>query len=74
MNRLIVIGNLGRDPEMRYTPGGQARALSALSGFVSQQNNRSTGFTGPTKSIIRLDQAMGNRSFPVSTFQVQESH
>ena len=24
MNKLIVIGNVGRDPEMRYTPSGQA--------------------------------------------------
>ena len=24
MNKMMVIGNLGRDPEMRYTPGGQA--------------------------------------------------
>ncbi len=24
MNKIIVIGNLGRDPEMRYTPSGQA--------------------------------------------------
>ena len=24
MNKIIVIGNLGRDPEMRYTPNGQA--------------------------------------------------
>jgi single-strand DNA-binding protein len=24
MNRIIVIGNLGRDPEMRYTPSGDA--------------------------------------------------
>jgi len=24
MNKLIVIGNLGRDPEMTYTPSGQA--------------------------------------------------
>lgn len=23
MNKIIVIGNLGRDPEMRYTPSGQ---------------------------------------------------
>ena len=23
MNKIIVIGHLGRDPEMRYTPGGQ---------------------------------------------------
>jgi single-strand DNA-binding protein len=24
LNRVMVIGNLGRDPEMRYTPDGQA--------------------------------------------------
>jgi len=24
LNRCMIIGNLGRDPEMRYTPGGQA--------------------------------------------------
>ena len=24
MNKMLVIGNLGRDPEMRYTPSGQA--------------------------------------------------
>ncbi len=24
LNRVMVIGNVGRDPEMRYTPGGQA--------------------------------------------------
>ena len=24
MNKIIVIGNLGRDPEMRYTPSGQS--------------------------------------------------
>ena len=24
LNRVMIIGNMGRDPEMRYTPGGQA--------------------------------------------------
>jgi single-strand DNA-binding protein len=24
MNRIIIIGNLGRDPELRYPPAGQA--------------------------------------------------
>ncbi len=23
INKILVIGNLGRDPEMRYTPNGQ---------------------------------------------------
>lgn len=26
VNKVILIGNLGRDPELRYTPGGQAVA------------------------------------------------
>src|SRR5260370_13953735 len=26
VNKVIVVGNLGRDPEVRYTPGGQAVA------------------------------------------------
>ena len=25
MNKIIVIDNLGRDPEMKYTPNGQGR-------------------------------------------------
>jgi len=24
MNKILIIGNLGRDPEMRYTPSGAA--------------------------------------------------
>ncbi|HSR29910.1 MAG TPA: single-stranded DNA-binding protein [Anaerolineae bacterium] len=30
LNRVIVIGNLGRDPEMRYTPEGQAVTFFSL--------------------------------------------
>ena len=30
-NKIIVIGNLGRDPEMRYTPNGQDRQSTASS-------------------------------------------
>jgi single-strand DNA-binding protein len=26
VNKVIVVGNLGKDPETRYTPGGQAVA------------------------------------------------
>ena len=28
MNKIIVIGNLGRDPEMRYSPNGQLTELA----------------------------------------------
>lgn len=30
VNKVILIGNLGRDPELRYTPGGQAVANFTL--------------------------------------------
>jgi len=30
VNKAILIGNLGRDPELRYTPGGQAVATFSL--------------------------------------------
>jgi single-strand DNA-binding protein len=30
INKAILIGNLGRDPELRYTPGGQAVANFTL--------------------------------------------
>ena len=30
VNKAILIGNLGRDPELKYTPGGQAVATFSL--------------------------------------------
>ncbi|MEW5925412.1 MAG: single-stranded DNA-binding protein [Candidatus Zixiibacteriota bacterium] len=30
VNKAILIGNLGKDPELRYTPGGQAVATFSL--------------------------------------------
>lgn len=30
VNKVILIGNLGRDPELRYTPGGQPVATFTL--------------------------------------------
>jgi single-strand DNA-binding protein len=30
VNKVILIGNLGKDPELRYTPGGQATASFSL--------------------------------------------
>ena len=41
MNKIIVIGNLGRDPEMRYTPSGQS-----VTSFSIASNRRYTTSTG----------------------------
>ena len=41
MNKIIVIGNLGRDPEMRYTPNGQG-----VTSFSIASNHRYTTTAG----------------------------
>ena len=41
MNKIIVIGNLGRDPEMRYTPSGQS-----VTSFSVASNRRYTTASG----------------------------
>jgi single-strand DNA-binding protein len=41
VNRVMVIGNLGRDPEMRYTPGGQA-----VTSFSLAATRTTTGTNG----------------------------
>jgi single-strand DNA-binding protein len=43
VNKVILIGNLGRDPEIRYTPGGQAVAnfsLATTESFTSREGKR----------------------------------
>ena len=41
MNKIIIIGNLGQDPEMRYTPSGQS-----LTSFSLASNRRYTTANG----------------------------
>jgi single-strand DNA-binding protein len=42
LNKIILIGNLGRDPEMSYTPGGSA--VTKFSVAVSRRwNEKATG-------------------------------
>ena len=44
LNKMMVIGNLGRDPEMRYTPSGQA-----VTNFSLATNYRYTTADGETR-------------------------
>ena len=44
MNKIIVIGNLGRDPEMRYTPNGQS-----VTSFSVASNRTYTTASGERK-------------------------
>ncbi len=48
--KLIIVGNLGRDPEMRYTPGGDpvtkfSTAVSRRKGTGDQAKEVTTWFT-----------------------------
>ena len=38
VNKVILVGNLGRDPEMRYTPGGQPVANFSLATTRSRKD------------------------------------
>ncbi len=42
VNKVILVGNLGRDPEVRYTPGGQAVATLSLA-TTDRWNNKQSG-------------------------------
>lgn len=48
VNKAILVGHLGRDPELKYTPGGQAVATFSLAtnerwtGQDGQKNERTT--------------------------------
>jgi single-strand DNA-binding protein len=42
VNRIFLIGNLGRDPEMNYTPGGTAVTKFTLA-VNRMQKNKETG-------------------------------
>jgi single-strand DNA-binding protein len=41
MDKLTIIGNLGQDPEMRYTPNGKA-----VTNFSVASNHKWTGADG----------------------------
>jgi single-strand DNA-binding protein len=72
--KMILIGNLGRDPEMRYTPSGQA-----VTNFSMATNRKWTGndgekqeetcwFRGP-RIYTRNDGSPG-ASFEVTAYRV----
>ena len=42
VNKVILVGNLGRDPEVRYTPGGAAIANISIA-TTSQWKDKGTG-------------------------------
>lgn len=48
MSNLVIVGNLGRDPEMRYTPSGKP-----VTDFSVAVNRQYTGANGqPVKDVV----------------------
>ena len=42
MNKVILIGNVGRDPEMRYTPSGQAVTSFSVATSYGKGDDKAT--------------------------------
>lgn len=40
VNKVILLGNLGRDPEVRYTPSGDAVANFSMTPYNNQEGNQ----------------------------------
>lgn len=49
INKVILIGNLGADPEIRYTPGGAAVANVSIATTDSRKDKQSGEFTEHTE-------------------------
>jgi hypothetical protein len=58
VNKVIIVGNLGRDPEMRYTPSGDAIANIAVA--TSYRSKDRT--TGEQKELVEWRSRISSRS------------
>jgi len=59
LNKAMIIGNLGRDPEMRYTPGGQA-----VTQFTVAVNRNYKGQDGAWQEETEWFRVVAGRSSP----------
>ena len=48
VNKVILIGNLGKDPEVKYTPSGMAIAHFTLATNDATRTKKATGRTRPS--------------------------
>ena len=53
MNKILVIGNLGSDPEMRYTPNGNA--VTSFSVATNRRYRTSDGETREETEWFRVN-------------------
>ena len=53
INKVIIVGNLGQDPEIRYTPSGSAVANLSV-GVSEQWRDKNTGEKKQTTEWVRV--------------------
>jgi single-strand DNA-binding protein len=68
--KMIIVGNLGRDPEMRYTPGGQA--VTNMSVATNRRYNDSNGQRVDETTWFRVS-VWGNQAEAVNQYLQQGS-
>lgn len=68
--KIIIVGNLGRDPEMRYTPGGQA--VTNMSVATNRRYNDSNGQRVDETTWFRVS-VWGNQAENVNQYLQQGS-
>lgn len=52
MNKVILIGRLTRDPEIRYTQGEQSRAIARYTLAVDRRSSKKSNSNEPTADFI----------------------
>jgi single-strand DNA-binding protein len=55
MNKIILIGRLARDPEIRYTSGDKPMAVARYSLAVDKKQKRDDGITADFFNIVAFD-------------------
>ena len=61
LNKVMIIGYLGKDPEMRYTPSG-----SAVTSFTVGVSRQWTGQNGPQKETDWFDVVTWNKQAEIA--------
>jgi len=66
LNKAMIIGNLGRDPEMRYTPNGQA--VTQFTVAVNRNYRDPNGEWKEETEWFRVVPGPSSPNVPLSTF------
>lgn len=63
MNKVVLVGRLTRDPEVRYTQGNQPMAIARYTLAVDRKKKRDSNENEPTADFISVVAFGGNGEF-----------